>query len=105
MADIVTSQHIGSTIILTLETYDEEDVKTDVDDLPTPQYPAITIKKGKTIFVVINAQAIMITHPATGEYKYYWDTTGYPLGPYNIEIEYSVYGVFRLIKKQFVLTD
>jgi len=99
MANIITSALQGNTVIFTLETYNEDELRMDADTAPT-----ISIKKGEAMFVSDLISAAM-TRSDLGEYKYYWDTDDVVIGMYSIDAVFAVDGVKQHIEIQRTITD
>ena len=94
----VTSAQRGNTVRVYLETYDENDNRTDPDATPV-----IYIKKGDSALVTPLIDGVVMSKVDLGGYEYLWDTTNAPLGPYDITIDYSMDGVRRVPERKFYL--
>jgi len=100
VALIVNSEHVGSTIIITLWTYDLDDNLTDADELPT-----ISIKRGESALAPFVVEETEMTHAALGRYTYHWDTRGLKSGDHMFECHCVVDGIHRHLDQEFPLTS
>lgn len=100
MSLIVNSEHVGSTIIITLWTYDMDDQLTDADSPPT-----LYIKRGESALAPLVVEETEMVHAALGRYTYNWDTRGLASGDYRLECHCIVDGIHRHLDKEFPLTS
>lgn len=97
MSLTVTSAHEGRTAIIVLETYDEDDNRTDADDTPV-----ITISRSDSELVDPIVLTTMLKFDLGG-YKYYWDTTGVIPGQYIITATYNMDSHPQALKTVFTV--
>jgi len=104
----VTSCHRGTTVIITLKTYDRDDMLTDDDHYndPTPTTPTLWIQRGENRFVQqVVSEMTLMTRTNLGTYEFLWETTGLRPGIYNIEIDCEVDSIKTHLEKPFTLTN
>jgi len=94
----VSSEHVGSTIVIDLETYDAADQLTDADELPT-----VYVKRGESALTQMVVEETQMTRVSLGKYQYPWDTRGLRSGAYMIETHSVVDGLHRHLEKSFSL--
>ena len=95
---VVTSAQKGNTIRVYLETYDDNDNRTDADSTP-----ALYIKKGDSALVSPLIDGVAMIKVDLGGYEYLWDTVEAPLGPYDITVNYTMDGIRRVAETKFYL--
>ena len=94
----VTSAQKGNTVRVYLETYDDNDNRTDADSAPI-----LYIKKGDSALVTPLVDGVMMSKVDLGGYEYLWDTKDAPLGPYDITTVYTMDGIRRVAERAFYL--
>ncbi len=94
----VSSEHVGSTIVIELLTYDADDMLTDADETPT-----VYVRKGESALSPPLFEEALMTRTSLGTYQYPWDTRGLRAGAYMIEAHSIVDGLHRHVEKSFTL--